>query len=823
VNGAIATAFVSIKADTKGFKGQVESSVEDTAKSAGAKFAGIFGAVAFGAGLKRTIDAASRLEQAVGATATVFGQASSAVDVFAKNAAKGFGISESAARELTSQIGALLQNMGLTADEAASASVELAKLGADLAAAFGGNPEEAVEALGSALRGEMDPVERFGIRLNEATVKAKAFELGLYSGKGALDDNAKAQATLAAITEQTANVQGQFAREAQTAAGQTAIAKAEAEDAAASLGANFLPIYTKVVEIVGALASAFGSLPGPVQTAVVALLGITVLAGPLSGVASGIKGITTAVSSLSPAMRTLSLSMGAVGALVGIATIAYQVYSGRKKEAEQRTKDLAAALREEGEAQNAALEALVSSDEDVRDFIETMTSLGFTVEDVNQYVTDGTGPIANLADAYATAAGQTDDFVQRLYAIARAMGPVGTDVDEWYKTLDGGAIVAMRSQKNFLDELLNLRDGQLEAVAVSKLVSQATGEVGEAADGAAGSIEGQKEQAQAAAEATKQLEEALEPTRYAFDEAADAADALADAIDRVFGGSLDLESASRNLQQAGDDLAASFEENGATLDVFTEAGRNNRAAIQAQVESILDYGVAMVGAGQTTDEATEAVSFLTEGLREQLRQAGLTEEQIDEYLTTLGLTPENVTTSIELANEDVSKDKLEAILDDLGDIDAGAAAEIQALIDEGKYAEAQRRLRAIEAARSVRVDLVPGRGLTLSGVSGASRVFLSANGGYFPARSGGYMVNLAEAGQAEAVLPLERPSRLAEMLSDPRIGGPIAEAMGDGGGGGGVATITAAPATPMVVQFVVNDRVVQEMLVAADRQTRGAR
>jgi hypothetical protein len=827
MSGSIATAFVSIKADTKGFKGQVESSVEDTAQSAGAKFAGIFGAVAFGAGLKRTIDAASDLNETVSKTKQIFDQSAQQIEDWAQDAAKNLGLSKRAAMDGAATFAIFGQAAGLAGQDLVGFSTDLVQLASDLASFNNTSPEEAIQAIGAALRGESEPIRAYGVLLDDATLKAKAFEMGIYDGTGVLTQQQRVLAAQAEILAQTTTQQGDFARTADGAANAQRIATAEAENAAASLGQNFLPIYTKVVEIVGALANAFGSLPGPVQTAVVALIGITVLAGPLSGVAGGIKAITTAVMGLSPAMRTLSLSMGAVGALVGLAVIAYQVYSGRKKEAEARTKGLRDALLGEAAAQNEALVALAENDKAVRAYLVSAKELGFTNQALAQFVRDGTGALASYASGWQDITETTDGVYPQLFELAKLIGDPSliqgaTNAREWAATVDSATMEVVAGYRDFITESVALREAEKERQSTQELVNTVTGETADAADDAADSIEGQKEQADAAAAATKLLKESLEPTRTAFDEAADAADALADAIERVFGGSMNLEEATRNLQQAGDDLAASFEENGATLDVFTEAGRNNRQAIQDQVESILDYGVAMVGAGQTTDEATDAVAFLTEGLKEQLRQAGLTEEQIDEYLTTLGLTPENVTTSIELANDQQSKEKLEAILDDLGDIDAGAAAEIQALIDEGKYAEAERRLRRIEATRTVKVDLAPGRGLTLTGIQGASRVFLSANGGYFPAKSGGYMVNLAEAGQAEAVLPLERPSRLAEMLNDPRIGGPIAEAMG-GGGGGGVATIMAAPAAPMVVQFVVNDRVVQEMLVAADRQTRGAR
>jgi hypothetical protein len=49
---------------------------------------------------------------------------------------------------------------------------------------------------------------------------------------------------------------------------------------------------------------------------------------------------------------------------------------------------------------------------------------------------------------------------------------------------------------------------------------------------------------------------------------------------------------------------------------------------------------------------------------------------------------------------------------------------------------------------------------------------------------------MGEGGLPEAVLPLTKPSRLAELLGDPRIGGPVAAAMGAGGSAQGGAPMS---------------------------------
>ncbi len=339
----IAEAYVEIKGDYKKFRSELTKEGKSAGQQVAGAFAQAFAAAAFTAGVAKSINAANRLQQAVGATEAVFGSAGRAVKEFADTSAQSFGISASAARELTAQIGALLQGMGFTAEEAASTSVELAQLGADLAATFGGKPEAAVQALGAALRGERDPIERYGISLNEAAVKQKALELGLYDGVGALDANGRAQATLALITERSAGAQGQFARESTTAAGAQAIAAASAEDAAASFGEVLLPVYTRVVEVAGALAGVFGKLPAPVQTAVVALAGLIAFQGPIRAVVTQAKALEGVLGKIGVSGKTAAAGLGVLtGALV-----LYELHAG---EAEKQIRELASTMDDEFKA-----------------------------------------------------------------------------------------------------------------------------------------------------------------------------------------------------------------------------------------------------------------------------------------------------------------------------------------------------------------------------------------------------------------------------------------------------------------------------------------
>ena len=57
---------------------------------------------------------------------------------------------------------ALLKNKGLITSR--QKTLDLVKIGADLSATYGGTAKDAIEALNAAMRGESDPIERYGIQ-----------------------------------------------------------------------------------------------------------------------------------------------------------------------------------------------------------------------------------------------------------------------------------------------------------------------------------------------------------------------------------------------------------------------------------------------------------------------------------------------------------------------------------------------------------------------------------------------------------------------------------------------------------------------------------
>lgn len=237
----------------RGAMGSLRSSVGSFAT----QWAGL-GALAAGAGLAKlmgsSIKAASDAQQSMGATESVFGKAADSVIKKSNGAATAYGLSANQYRESANLIGSLFKNQGVATDQLAGKTDSMVKLGGDLAATFGGTTKEAVEALGSAFKGEFDPLEKYGISLKESTVSTEAMRLANVKSKKEWDGLTtaqqsayKQQATTALIMKQSTSAAGAFGRESNTLAGQQQRLAAQWENLKSSLGTMFLPVLTKVV------------------------------------------------------------------------------------------------------------------------------------------------------------------------------------------------------------------------------------------------------------------------------------------------------------------------------------------------------------------------------------------------------------------------------------------------------------------------------------------------------------------------------------------------------------------------------------------------
>lgn len=549
-----------------------------------------------------------------------------------------------------------------------------------------------------------------------------------------------------------AQVEGQAAAWAQTDEGKLARMNIQWDEMQEQIGAALLPVMGQLLGVVSGVFDWFNSLDAETQQLVITI-GL---------VAAGLYVGVTAMAAMRTAVQALGLTtsaampwlLGITAALAAVA-VAVAVFSDEESAASKASKEMTAstlaaaksidmhrigllsaadAAKEYGDALFADVEQkmydTVASDNDM---LDALNATGITIEDVTEASHDHAKALelTNRLTAYAAehnidledsllsakmgGHGLTEGIGELTYELAKAAGATDLSVEQLSKlTIAGDASAAATLKASAAWATL---PPDVQAAA------QAALDAAPDIDTAASALDGAGDSAGVTATLMLDLVKVTDSLRKAFDQ--------------IISPAMDLETANRALMDAAQATTETLARNGATLDINTAAGRENRAVIQSQVDAMLTQAAAMVAAGASTREATATVDEYRDSLVTQLEMLGLNEDQISDYLDTLGLTPENVTTSLSLANEAATRAQLEGVLDQLGDIDEGAKAEIKADIADGDFVAAVDKINALPTEHSVTVRLrSDGTGLSLSGPVANFRLQLNARAGGGPVTAG---------------------------------------------------------------------------------------
>lgn len=296
--------------------------VESYSRQATIALAGV-GAAAFS-----VVNSASDLNESISKTGVIFGDSAKEIEAFAATASKELGLSKRAALDAAANFAILGQGAGLTGKDLTAFSTDLTGLAADLASFNNTTTDEAITALAAGLRGEAEPLRRFGVLLSAAAVEAKAVELGLAKTTKEVSDQDKVLARQALILEQTTKQQGDFARTADGAANKQRILAAEVENARAKIGEGLVPAYQALLEQLIPVASYIGEnadlmtkLGGAIAAvaAVVITLNYTIKAIQITMTV-----FTAVAAALRIVMLTLAAATGSANAAQILAELTYK-------------------------------------------------------------------------------------------------------------------------------------------------------------------------------------------------------------------------------------------------------------------------------------------------------------------------------------------------------------------------------------------------------------------------------------------------------------------------------------------------------------------
>jgi hypothetical protein len=270
--------------DVDGFAGKIG----DFSKKAAVAFAAVAaaaGAMAIKIGVD-AVKAASDLGETISKVNVLFGKSAKDIEKFADGAAASLGQTKQQALDAAATFATFGKSAGLSGENLSKFSIDFVKLSSDLASFNNTSPEQAINAIGSALRGEAEPLRQYGVLLDDASLRQAALELGIISTtKNALTPQQKVLAAQALIYKQTSAAQGDFERTSDGLANKTRILTAQLENAKTTIGQALLPVVLqlanffseKVIPIVQQVADAFGKKSGGMD-------------GTLTSLADGIKG-----------------------------------------------------------------------------------------------------------------------------------------------------------------------------------------------------------------------------------------------------------------------------------------------------------------------------------------------------------------------------------------------------------------------------------------------------------------------------------------------------------------------------------------------------
>ena len=648
------------------------------------------------AGVFKLAQAAGNYEEAASAASVVFGEASESVEQFGRDAIKSAGLSRRAAVDAAVTFGTFGKSAGLTGESLADFSTDLTQLAGDLASFRNTSTDEAITAIGAALRGESEPIRRYGVLLDDATLKQEALALGIFDGVGALTQQQKVLAAQASIFKQTSDAQGDYNRTSDSLSNQTRAFSAQLENLQVTLGEGAVPVFSELLDLTNGAVEGFQNLSPGTQDLVgkfgaLAAVGTTVIGG-FAVLAGGVLRLVETFGDLRGRLRDnegaltrTGRAAAIAGGLMGAAGAAFAVYQlGRAlNESTQDALGLETALNNlrnakgPEEVAQALQDAAASSEGAIDKLLDFGASLGFV---------EGGDP-AIFVEGVRIELDNVADVLQKIKDTNPELLP--------------GVLEALRNA-----DTSQVGDDPFGALALERfneLLGDYEANVASAADTAGTSFKdlgplfgGVARETEDAVDATEDLANQLDTASAEADLFAAIlgnAEARVEGFDRTIANSTALDdylSSGLKLNESLGTLAATVGQLPADIDAsaiaFTDLSEegvdalNNLLglgdAIQSSLQTALQFG--------SPDQVRQQADRIRAELRKVFESVGITGERFNEYLEILGLTPKQIDTAITVSGEAEALAKIEVFRDSAELL--AAPVELQVAVAEAQLA-----------------------------------------------------------------------------------------------------------------------------------------
>lgn len=503
-----------------------------------------------------------KLQGATRSAADTFGASMVKIDAAARDGVSSMGLSRRQVIESTDGFALYAHQAGLAGDAAADFSLGLTQAAAGLSLWKGASVDRTMNAVLDALSGSVAKLGEYGIRLDDATLKQRAMQMGLTDGTRALTDQEKVLAIQAEILAQSAHTQRVFTDGQADSVVQARQLAAESANLSAELGQKLQPALIAAQKA----GLSFLQWAQDNQGILTPLAGgfALVTAGALGLVAAAkafeaartvkeiLDGIGTALSNMSTRAKVATASAGALGIALAVISTAYEHFVDQQDRAEETANDYAAALRGQTKAINEGTLAVAARKLQEQGAFALANEFGIGLDVVTQ-----------------AALGNADALKQ----VTTATEAANRAAQERAATEGGAQVIATREHTRQLLELLGIQNTIFQnTVTKDREMAEATGAVATGVRSVKVEVKGYLTQVYAVAEAYR----------------------------RIIGSSVDFE-------EALDETTAAVKRNGKGLSDRNEVGRANLRALDALAEQARKHSIAMQDEGKSAADVNVAM------------------------------------------------------------------------------------------------------------------------------------------------------------------------------------------------------------------------
>jgi hypothetical protein len=583
------------------------------------------------------------------------------------------------------------------------------QLAADLSVKLGTDLQSANILLGKALN---DPIKGMGA-LRKAGVQLTESQEAQVEQYVAMGDVMSAQKII--LQELETQFGGSAEAFAGTAAGKLEKAKLQFEDIQEEIGEKLIPVLSKLGDFVTTGLDAWDKLGDTGQNVVLVFAGIAAAAGPVSTAVGtvmrlgdqmgALKGKLVETSTSADGTTRSLTNVGKAATLLGGAGAAFAVYQLAQalNTATEDALGLETALNEaKTEKTVKGLQDIAASTEGIGDKAKDFGSIfGSMFADPAVEVDGLRFEIDNLGDTLDRIKSSGDkELLQFAIDNFRDAKVEGTQAriayDKFLPTLD--------KYQAYLDSSSDAADAvagsQGEMAGTAGDATAAMDSLGEAGGGVADAFD-------AVDESLAENADAMARWNSAADGAAEGATAFGDAIER----SSQIDDALSNASKLGTVMRGfgdSIKALPKDIDQTTLAMGGYNEEQQKSIDALISAGDAnaaylsgLLAQGASSEDVAFSADVLRQQYVKQAKQLGLNDEQTQDYIETLNLTPEQVTTAIRLSEMAAAEFRIRAYQGLINSTPPNKLTKFNAALAQGDVIAAARALDDLARPREV--------------------------------------------------------------------------------------------------------------------------